>query len=189
MSKRTIRSEFLEKRKDLSDKIAELKSNKIKKILLTIQPILQARTAGLYYPVNKEVDVTGIFNDLLSLDIEIYFPRISDSELIFCKTDHLNQLIPDRFGVPAPEMKNKSIKTSELDVILVPGVAFNKKGYRVGYGSGYYDRALDGVDRSRIIGLCYNFQLVPFLPAEKHDRPVGAIVTETGYIKCEKERR
>lgn len=189
VSKRKIRSEFLKKRKSLSGEIVEHKSNKIKETLLTIQPILNARSAGLYYPVNNEVDITALFDDLVSLDIEIYFPRISDYGLIFCKTDHLNQLIPDRFGVPAPEMNNTTIKTSELDVILVPGVVFDREGNRIGYGSGYYDRALEGVNRSATIGLCYEFQLVPSLPAEKHDRPVGAIVTEMGYIKCEKERR
>ena len=188
-AKRLLRSKYIEKRNRLSDEFVDRKSKIITEFLLEEEPLKKARTVGLYVPVNNEVDTRYIFKDLKSRDKETYFPRVSRSELIFHKVERLSELGPGNFGVPEPDTQNEKIDIRELDILLVPGVLFDKTGNRIGYGKGYYDRALVGLERSRLFGLCYDFQVVPELPVEKNDRRVGSLITELGLIKCEKERR
>ncbi len=188
-AKRSLRLEFIEKRNKLSDQFVDWKSKIITEFLLKEEPLKKARTVGLYYPVHNEVDTRYIFNGLKSCNKETYFPRVSRSELIFYKVDQLSELGPGNFGVPEPDTRNKRIDIRELDILLVPGVLFDRSGNRIGYGKGYYDRAVVGMKRSKLFGLCYEFQVLPELPVERNDRRVGSLVTEQGLTMCEKERR
>lgn len=188
-AKKLLRSDFIKKRNGLSDADIDRKSKIITEFLLKQEPLNSAQTVGLYYPVNNEVDTRYIFQYLRSRNVETYFPRVSGSELDFYKVNKLSELKPANFNVPQPFTGYERINTNELDLLLIPGVAFDRNGNRLGYGRGYYDRAIDGINRSGLFGLCYHFQIVPELPVEQNDRRVGSIVTEQGLIKCEKERR
>jgi 5-formyltetrahydrofolate cyclo-ligase len=72
-----------------------------------------------------------------------------------------------------------------VDLVLVPGVAFDKRGYRVGYGGGYYDRFFNKLEKGVIkIGLCYEMQILPEVPTDIYDIPIDYIITEKGLINC-----
>ncbi|MBF8303022.1 MAG: 5-formyltetrahydrofolate cyclo-ligase family protein, partial [Candidatus Dadabacteria bacterium] len=72
----------------------------------------------------------------------------------------------------------------DIDLIIIPGIAFDSFGVRIGYGKGYYDRAISKIDIKKRIGLAYDFQVVESIPIERYDERVGLIVTETGVIIC-----
>ena len=74
--------------------------------------------------------------------------------------------------------------TGDYDLIVVPGVAFDRKGNRIGRGRGYYDRFLAQHPHTRTIGLCFDFQLVPEVPSEPHDRPIDEILSYDGRQEC-----
>ncbi|MGH7792105.1 MAG: 5-formyltetrahydrofolate cyclo-ligase, partial [Thermodesulfobacteriota bacterium] len=74
------------------------------------------------------------------------------------------------------------IQVKDLDMIVIPGVAFDLRGRRLGYGKGFYDRTLVNVSREKIVGLAYGFQVVSRIPAESGDKSVGLLITENGII-------
>lgn len=127
--------------------------------------------------------------------------------------------IGKRIGVPITVPKTKELKVSELmdfdkeldlsfydilapkdeyirivppkliDLVLVPGVAFDRRGYRVGYGGGYYDRFFSNINRNVIkIGLCYEMQIISEVPRDSYDIPIDFILTEKELIQCTKEK-
>lgn len=187
--KNLLRSEYRQKRNNLSAASVSSKSRAITKILLENESITKALTYGLYFPVNNEVDTRFIFEYIRSCDKKAYFPRVYDHGLEFHKVGRLDKLGAGNFGVPEPPAESEKIDIKDLDIVLVPGIVYDRKGYRIGYGKGFYDRTLEGADVSRLFGLCYGFQLIHELPVDKYDKSVGAVVTENGLINCKKERR
>jgi 5-formyltetrahydrofolate cyclo-ligase len=102
------------------------------------------------------------------------------------KIDSFEDLEPGTMGILEPIKKRSIIDAHKLDIILVPGVAFDRKGNRVGYGLAYYDRFLKKFSPSTVkIALAYDFQVVSDIPCEKHDQVVDIIITEREIILCE----
>ena len=87
-------------------------------------------------------------------------------------------------GVREPLNKSAAwIHYSRIGMVIVPGIAFDRRGNRLGYGAGCYDRWLERIPLHRRVGICYECQLLPHLPAERHDVPVGLVVTEKRIIR------
>jgi len=120
---------------------------------------------ALYAAVRGEIDPSHLLiNDAV-------WPRMEGDHIRFCR----GPLQPGKYDIPEPTGEER-----QPDVILVPGVAFDRRGHRLGYGRGYYDRALAARPQVRRIGLCHSFQLVEALAEEAHDEPVDYIVTPDG---------
>jgi 5-formyltetrahydrofolate cyclo-ligase len=103
------------------------------------------------------------------------------------KLENACQLV---YGVRQPEIKYDSIvEKCNIDLIFVPGIAFDIFGHRIGYGKGYYDRWLENISLEKIVGLAYDFQIKDRLPIEKQDLPVGIIVTEKRIVRSYRKPR
>lgn len=118
-----------------------------------------------------------------------YYPRVESSGLLaFARVDDPSDLVPGRFGIlePSPTAPIKSI--SDIGAALVPGLAFDGQGTRLGYGGGYYDRALEGPMRFPpiLIGVGYDWQVVPEIPREHHDVAMSWLITDERMIECYK---
>ncbi|GGH79758.1 5-formyltetrahydrofolate cyclo-ligase [Pullulanibacillus pueri] len=88
------------------------------------------------------------------------------------------------YGLKEPKIEEtSSIERASLDLVIVPGLAFDRQGYRIGFGGGYYDRFLQGVQATKL-ALAYDEQIYDVLPHESHDIPVDVIVTPTKVMKC-----
>jgi len=88
------------------------------------------------------------------------------------------------YGILEPREELLGLKsTADVELCLVPGVAFDQIGNRIGYGGGYYDRLLDSIN-GRTVGLAYSFQVLDEIPSEPHDKRVDIVVTEKGIIDC-----
>jgi len=184
MAKIRLRQAMLARRKQLDAGIYCNLSDRIQQKLIDESCFQQARSLALYSPINNEVQTEALLVTALRDGKQVYYPRVAGEQLQFCQVTSSADLAPGTFGVAEPVAQQDSI-AEHLDLIIVPGVAFDRDGYRLGYGKGFYDRELARVPKvTRSVGLCFEFQLCPELPHEAHDRPVSLVVTEKRIIPC-----
>jgi 5-formyltetrahydrofolate cyclo-ligase len=180
--KSSIRRDLLSKRLCLSLEEVDKTSNEITQNLLRLRHFRNALTVVLYFPIKNEVRTESIFRGAKELRKEIYFPCIEGSHLEFRKVSDLNELESGSFGIPEPRRDSAKVDIMDIDLVVIPGIAFDRFGRRLGYGGGYYDRALFEIDKKRRVGLAYNFQILDSIPIETGDEEVGLVITESGVI-------
>ena len=185
MEKHVIRQRLLLQRKQLTKSVCQGLSLRIQQTLLTAECFSDADTLVLYSPVNNEVRTDQLFATARSEGKRICYPRVNGETLQFVTINSGNELVPGAFGVAEPT-GGSVLPASEIDLILVPGVAFDRDGYRLGYGKGFYDRELSRMSCISV-GLSYDFQLCESLPIELHDQRLDYVVTESQLIPCRKE--
>jgi len=135
----------------------------------------------------KEVSLSKAIGKSLVNGKKVYLPKTwpKDRRLTFHRVYSFSDLVSGPFGLLEPNPKNEEADLGSLEVIFIPGLAFDVKGYRLGYGGGFYDRVLKETSALKV-GVCYSFQLLESLPVEPHDVPVDLILTEDGIIRCQK---
>ncbi len=187
--KQTLKSWIFEKRKALSKKDVEEKSEKIKKNLYSLPEFKTAKNILFYVSFNNEVNTINIIKELLDKkekNIIVPFVEKNNPMLQLSELKDFNELEPKTFGILEPKKnKIKKIDANKVDLVIVPGIVFDKKGHRIGYGYGYYDRFLKTLKESaKKVGLAFEFQLIDKIPEEKHDIPVDIVVTEKKAVNC-----
>lgn len=131
-------------------------------------------TLALYAPFRGELDPTGLEAEVQT----IVYPRVEPDGLVFVEARH-DELVPGRWGLLEPE--GEPVDIAAIDAFIVPGVAFTRRGDRLGYGAGYYDRAL-GAAKGRFVGFAFDAQIVDALPVAAYDVPMDVVVTETRVL-------
>lgn len=185
--KEYVRSYFLKRRSRLSpDEIAE-KSRLIADNLERLPLYIRAKNLGFYYPVRNEADTREAFSRSKAAGKVAYFPRVEGNGLTFHRISDLNELKPGKFGIPEPDSTLPAVAPDDLDLILIPGVAFDDTGVRVGYGKGYYDRLLAHIPLERRAALAYSLQVADSLPHGETDVHLGLLVTESEIIYCRRK--
>ena len=182
--KKRLRRDLLEKRKNLPQSLLQEKSGLILRVLLSEKAFANASSVALYFPVNGEVDTRGIFKKCIDLEKKVFFPKTRGSNLVFLRTRNIEELTPGAFAIPEPATDAERARGDELDLVLIPGVAFDFSGNRIGYGKGFYDRFLKEIPRQIRFGLAYRFQVLKSVPSHKTDVKTGRIITEDGAIDC-----
>ena len=136
----------------------------------------QAQIILGYYPIGAEPDIKPALEQALRLGKEVYLPC---GDMIFRRLTSLENLIPGMFNIPEPGKTNCQLSTvhCQLQLCLVPGLAFDRDGYRLGYGKGYYDRFLAGFT-GHTIGICHASMTQTALPRQAHDLAVEDIISE-----------
>jgi 5-formyltetrahydrofolate cyclo-ligase len=135
----------------------------------------------LYAALPDEVPTRPLYEIARASGKRLLWPRTAGRDrLEFAPCERWEDLIPERYGVLAPPPGRESVGLGPEDLLLVPGVAFDLRGGRLGRGGGYFDRALaEFGDRGPLsVGVGFEFQLVEEVPRESHDREVGAVLTE-----------
>lgn len=182
--KGSIRGRVLSARSVLSESEVLQKSRRIYLNLISLAIFESSQKIGLYSPIKNEVRTDSIFSHALRSGKEIFFPKVQGTTLSFRKVEDPMELTPGKFGVLEPGSDAATIAADELDLIVLPGAAFDTSGSRLGYGKGYYDRFLERVSLSKRIGITYKFQLQKNIPTRAHDKKVGVIVHEQGIVFC-----
>ncbi len=184
MEKETVRKQFLSRRRQLDLSRYRNLSLKVQEQLLSSESFKNAQSVALYSSINNEVATDRIFFVARSLGKKVCYPKVDGNELAFCEVDALTALIPGAFGVAEPK-ESKVVLLSEIELLVVPGVAFDLKGHRLGYGRGFYDRQLNGKTlETTSVGLSFDLQICDELPTEDHDQALEFVVTETQFIPC-----
>lgn len=136
---------------------------------------------GLYASFRNEVPTEEIFHQLLQKKYRVFFPRVAQEGLVFARVESWAEMKPGAWGILEPS-GDPLERIGELEAILVPGVAFDALGTRLGFGQGSYDRALQDYKGLKI-GLAYNFQVLDTIPQVATDLRCDWIVTETSVIR------
>jgi 5-formyltetrahydrofolate cyclo-ligase len=157
------------------------------------QPAARLRIAA-YSAMRQEASLNESWQALAAWPADLYFPAVrgrgSSADLVFGKLpDGLppeNFLVPGRFGIAEPPQDNWLAEPPDLDVILVPGVAFDRQGGRIGWGRAFYDRLLQVLPGRPVrAGICYPFQIVPdSLPQGPGDERMDWLLTPQGFFRC-----
>jgi len=141
---------------------------------------------GIYWSFKNELSTRKIFSHLNKRGKELYLPRLNtqNQKLEFAKVDNEKDLLRGSFGVWEPAPQQPPVPLSSLQVILIPGVAFDIHGSRMGWGKGLYDRLLQKISGVRI-GLAYDFQVLERIPTDAWDEKVDLIITDRRVITCD----
>jgi 5-formyltetrahydrofolate cyclo-ligase len=174
-----LRRTLREKRAVLAEGIVRAMSADVCAAVAALPEFARARRVALYAPVRGEIDPSQLRALLHDRGADVAYPRVVSTVpalLAFCRVAPGEPLTAGKFGIPEPRAAG-AIADDELDLIIVPGVAFARDGQRLGFGHGYYDRALAAAPRALRIGLCHEFQLVDRLPPRPGDEAVDLILT------------
>ncbi|WP_270840039.1 5-formyltetrahydrofolate cyclo-ligase [Peptacetobacter hiranonis] len=182
-TKNSLRKSVLSFRISLDKNDVLSMSDDIFRQFLSIEKIQTSSRFMLYVDFRNEVATRDIISKLLDLDKEVYLPVTlkNDKKLIPKRIFSLDDLVSGAYGILEPNVDAPIIDPSLLDVVVVPGSVFDKKGYRTGYGGGYYDRFLKNTDAIRV-GVCFDFQLVDDVFPEEHDKKMDFIITEKNFL-------
>ncbi len=165
-------------RRSLSPDFIKEASDKIKAAVLGLDSIKNAQLIMVYLSAFKEPDTFSLISELLSLEKEICVP-ISDIDTFTITPSRLislDNLTKGAYGISEPK-EIISVPISEIDVALIPGIAFTSSGDRLGFGKGYYDRFLEEFNGVKI-GIGYDFQITDKIPTDEHDIGMDMIITE-----------
>ncbi len=185
--KNELRRVFREKRKQISDKSA--KDNLICTNILKSDLYKNAKQVLCYYPLADEIDTKLIMNTAIADGKKIALPFCVDTNgnMEFYYINSFDNLKQGAFGIMEPEVEIcEKVSDFRHSVCLVPGFTFDKRGFRLGYGKGYYDKFLKKFTFNSI-GLCYNNFLSGALPADIYDETVGYIATEIELFLCKED--
>lgn len=183
--KSTIRKEILALRREMTQDEIETASAKIVSQLMALSIVDHPQVIMCYMDFRNEVQTNALIEYLLSLDKTIVLPKVNPQTnyLDLFQFEGFKDLNLSKMGILEPADNLPRILPTDIDLILVPGVAFDLKGYRMGYGAGYYDKLLPHIRPDcEVIGLAFDLQIVETLPVESHDQPMDSILTETRWI-------
>ena len=140
-----------------------------------------AAAVGAYLASDGEVDLHGVIAVCRRREIALAVPRVVGRDMAFAPLAAGTPTIRNRFGIdePAPSVPDWPLAT--LSFVLAPVVAFDDAGNRLGRGGGYYDRCFAALDAPPLVGVAFECQRVPSLPAKPHDVALAAVVTEAGW--------
>lgn len=178
-AKKAIRTQILSKRSCLDEAEMVHRGAAAQALVIGLELFRAARSLALYAPMRHEIDTTVMHHAALAANKCLCYPRVEQEHLRFFQVKSLHELVVGRFGVLEPASGSLEISPADLELLLLPGVAFDRRGFRLGYGRGFYDRFLGTSCFSGTkIGFAYDFQLLDCLPFESHDQPVDLLVTD-----------
>jgi 5-formyltetrahydrofolate cyclo-ligase len=196
LEKEATRDHFKKLRLNLSRDEVLSASSKIQKRLFVLPDFVDSRTVCFYVAKGNEVQTEHMIRKSLRAGRRVLVPLVNvQSGLLLVSelTDYDQNLEAGTFGVLEPKpMFRRIVPSTEANLVLVPGVAFDKHGHRLGYGKGYYDRFLNILSQSqshaKFIGLAYDFQILEMIPHTRNDISLHKIVTEKRIVEPKNKR-
>lgn len=175
---------MLARRRALTETEARSAGQFAQQALIATREFAEARAVALYFPVHNEVDTAEVMREAQASAKTVLFPAVCPGGLEFRQICDPGMLRRGAFSIPEPDAACPVYSPGEADLIVIPGVAFDMSGRRIGYGKGFYDRALHQLEgKGRLVGLCYDFQIVDEIPGEPHDVRMDIIITERRVIR------
>ncbi len=184
--KELLRMRHLQLRNGLSMREIERKSSAIMEKVVSLPSFRESKAILCYVNFGNEAITTGIIEKALQQGKTVCVPATSFKEktIQISRINSLSDLEQKKSGLIEPK-EIVAFPLGEIDLIIVPGVAFDREGYRIGYGGGFYDKLLRKSQRKTIaIGLCFEQNLELRLPRQSHDAKMNMIITEKQAIEC-----
>jgi 5-formyltetrahydrofolate cyclo-ligase len=181
-SKDALRQAMLKIRNSLPVELLDEMSEEIQNKIIDMNEFTSANTVAAYHSIGSEVRTSRILNAVLQMNKRLALPKVIDeTRIIFAEVKDLNNdLQVGMYNIMEP--KEHCLQVENIDLILVPGIAWDEHGHRVGYGQGYYDRYLAKINTFSI-GLGYEFQVFEEIQYGKNDFRVNMLVTDKRIIR------
>ncbi len=144
-------------------------------------PVFTQGPVSAYWPMRSEADPRPILEALHERGLPLCLPAIAGKRMHFRLWAPWEPIVPGGFGTLVPAPEQPEVKPT---ILIVPLAAFDRRGYRIGYGKGYYDRAITELEPTLTIGIAYAAQEIAEVPAEAHDRRLDWVVTQDEAIRC-----
>jgi len=174
--KTELRKQFLALRNGIDPHKRKADSEVICQKALSLMKDEGVRAVFVYLSAGSEVETHALIQELCRQSVTVAVPACDTTTHTMDAVRYCEDLIPDSYGILTPRHK-EVILPSAIDLILVPALAFDKEGYRLGYGGGYYDRYLKNFTKASV-GLCFSACMTESLPHEAHDCAVSRVLTE-----------
>lgn len=186
--KKELRKKYLAIRAAIPTSLHETKSKAIFENLKNTEAYKTSETFMIFLDFRGEVATRPIIQELLDLGKTVALPVVdfNTKELILVKIDSLENLIKSKYGIYEPIVTDDVIMNpNDFDLMLAPGAVFDSRGYRIGYGGGFYDKLLCKLTGStKVIGLAFSEQMRDEVPHESFDQPLDGIITDEEIIVC-----
>ncbi len=186
-AKRRLRDRMLRLRRGVAPAEAARAGREAASALIDLALVSRAARIALYAALPGELPTRPLFDAVVERKGAALLPRVVEPlGLEFCAVERWEELRPGSFGVLEPARGGSAVRPTTGDLVVVPGVAFDEAGYRLGHGKGYYDRAFAAElgDAPTLVGFGYEFQIVDSVPHDHRDRRMDAIVTDRKIRDC-----
>jgi len=175
MDKQALRKEIREKKRAMTEAEIVSKSEALGALFAASEAYTQAKTIYGYLPYNQEVRTVAMLQRALDEGKRVAVPKCYGDEMKFIYLDDLSQVEKGYCGIPEP-IADEPVAHDETALVLMPGLAFDPQGHRMGYGGGFYDKFLEKEPNHPTLALCYDFQMFDHLETEAHDIPVDTVI-------------
>ena len=175
MNKTELRRTIREKKRAMTEAQIEAKSAELTRLFLLSDAYRNASAIYGYLPYNQEVRTVPMLEQALRDGKRVAVPKCYGDEMRFILMDDLSLVEKGYAGIPEP-IADGPVADDPSALVLMPGLAFDPQGHRIGYGGGFYDKFLEQEPDHPTVALCYDFQMLPHLETESHDIPVGQVI-------------
>lgn len=187
-NKKAQRKELLAKRRMLSQEQKNEYSKQITERLLALASYKEAKVCMMYASMKDEFQTKDFIVEAIKAGKQICLPYVSDKQLKIMhatKINSLDELVEGAYGIlTVAKDKLNIINPQDIDFVLVPAVGFDREGYRLGMGGGYYDRYLEMATKAKLVSGIYSCQLVDEIIKDDYDAQVDFVLTENETIQC-----
>ena len=175
MDKKELRRQIRERKRAMTEAEIIEKSEKLGSLFAASSLYQNAKTIYGYLPYNQEVRTVPMLEQALRDGKVVAVPKVIGDEMVFIRMDDLTQVEKGYAGIPEP-VANGPAADDPHALVLMPGLAFDPQGHRIGYGGGFYDRFLASEPEHPTLALCYDFQMLPHVETEEFDIPVDCVL-------------
>ena len=182
-----VRRELLGRRDRIPPEVRKAKSRMIRASLLSLEEFRNAGIIFFFASFRTEVDTTELIKMSLSMGKRVVLPKVDAAthDLLLFEVRDSAGLAPGYMGIPEPSAEAEQMGINDVDIVIIPGAGYDVSGNRVGYGGGYYDRLLSGLQKDiPVIAPAFEEQVLDSIPSEPHDIRVNVIVTDRRTIRC-----
>lgn len=175
MDKKALRDYIRQKKRQMTAEQIERAGMRLAEKFIALPVYQQAQTIYGYMPYNQEVRTIPILEHALQNGKRVAVPKVYGDEMRFIYVTDLNAMKKSSCGIPEP-VDDGPVADDPNAVVLMPGLAFDRQGHRIGYGGGFYDKFLAKETNHPKIALCYDFQMLPFIETDAFDIPVDQVI-------------
>ena len=175
MDKKELRRYIREKKRAMTEAEIEEKSRRLGDLFLATEAYRKADTIYGYLPYNQEVRTVPMLEQALRDGKRVAVPKCYGDEMRFIYLTDLTRVEKGYAGIPEP-VEDGPVAHDRTALVLMPGLAFDREGHRIGYGGGFYDKYLSAEPGHPTLALCYDFQMLPELETEEFDIPVDCVL-------------
>lgn len=175
MDKQALRKQIRQQKRAMTQEQIESASARLGELFLQSEQYRQAKTIYGYLPYNQEVRTVPMLEQAIRDGKRVAVPKVYGNEMRFIYIDDFTRVEKGYAGIPEP-MDDGPVADDPTALVLMPGLAFDPHGHRIGYGGGFYDRFLSAEPNHPTLALCYSFQMLPKLETEEFDIPVDCVL-------------